>query len=97
MYDAGVVKIPQSFNGVRELEGFRQVMTRNHVVVAHQLQVITSVGTDVLRDVTVGHPFGNHRQPPFPEGVRDSDEVKNVGMGQVLPHGDLFAEALYNA
>ena len=41
----------------------------------YQLRVVAGVGTDVLRDATVDHPFGNHREPALLKGVRDPDEV----------------------
>ena len=41
----------------------------------YELQVIASVIADVLQDVAVCHPFGDHREPPILEGVRNSDEI----------------------
>ena len=64
-------------------------------IVAYKLQVISSVFTDVLYDVTVGHPFGDHREPPVIEGVRDADKTEDIGMRQVLPRGDFFTEMLH--
>ena len=61
----------------------------------HEFQVITSVIADVLHDVSVGHPYGDHGEPPVPEGVRDSDEIEDVGVKQVLPQSNFFAEALH--
>lgn len=61
-------------------------------MVPYKLRVIAGVITDVLRDIAVGHPFGDRRQL---DGVRNSDETKDVGMGQVLPQCNLFTEALW--
>ena len=71
-------------------------MIIDHAVVTYQLQAVASVSSDVLHDVTVGHPLGGHREFPILEGVGNSDETENVGMTQVLPHDNLFAEALHN-
>ena len=64
---------------------------------AHKLQAIDSVVADVLHDVAVCHPFGDHREPPFLEEVRNADKSENIGMGQNLPRGNFFAEVLYDA
>jgi hypothetical protein len=56
--------------------------------------VIACVSANEIHDVTVYHPFGNHREPPFLEGIRNPNEGENVRMGQILPHGHLFAETL---
>lgn len=72
-------------------------MANGHKITAHQLQVIAAGTTDVVHDVTVGHPVGNHGEPPVLKGVRDADEVEDVLVGQVLPHGNLFAKALCGA
>ena len=66
------------------------------MVVTHELKVIAGVVANILHDVTADHPFRDHREPPFLEGVRDSNEIEDVRMGQVLPHGNFFAEVLYN-
>ena len=50
------------------------------MIEAYKLQMISSVCADVLHDVTVGHPFGDHREPPIIEGVGDSDKTENIGM-----------------
>jgi len=65
--------------------------------VAYQFQVIARVLTDVLHDVAVGHPFGDHREPPILtlKGVRNTDEIEDVGVCYVLPRGDFFTELLY--
>ena len=70
------------------------MVTKRHEILAYQFQVIASVTTNILRDVPVCHPFGNHREPPILEGVRNADKSEDVGVGQVLPHGNLFTEAL---
>ena len=54
--------------------------TVDRAVVAYQLQVVTSVYTNVLHDVAVGHPLGDRRESPVLKCVRDSDEGENVGM-----------------
>ena len=74
----------------KRLEGITRSRT-------YQLQMIAGVGTDVLHDVAVGHSFGNRREPPFLEGVRDPNEVENIGVGQVLPHDNFFAETLHSS
>ena len=56
-------------------------MTKGRVILAYKLQVISSVTTDVLRDVPVSHPFGDSREPSTLEGIGNSDKTKNVGMG----------------
>ena len=58
--------------------------------------MISGVISDVLHDVTVGHPFGDHGEPPVLESVRNSEKIEDVGMGQVLPQGNFFTEALYS-
>jgi hypothetical protein len=63
--------------------------------VAHELQVTASVIANVLHDVAVGHPFGDHREPPILEGVRNADKIEDVWMGQVLPRGNFFTEVLH--
>ena len=57
--------------------------------------MITSVITDVLHYVAVGHPFGDRGEPSILEGVRNPDEIEDVGVGQVLPQGNFFAKALH--
>jgi len=94
MNNVNFVKVFQSLNGVSELGGTQQT-TDECGIAAYQLQVIASVIADVFHDVPIGHPFGDHREPPFLEGVRNTDEVEDVFMRQVLPHGDFFAEVLY--
>ena len=71
-------------------------MEVDHAIIAYQLQVVASIDSNVPHDVTIGHPFGDHRKFPIFEGVRDSDKIENVGMGQILPDGNLFAEALHS-
>ena len=93
MYNIGVVKVFQPFSGVRELQGAQRV-TKKYAIVTHQLEVIAGVIADVFHDVAIGHPLRDHREPPILEGVRNTDEVEDVWMGQVLPHGDFFAEVL---
>ena len=63
----------------------------------YELQVIACVITNVFHDVAVGHPLGDHREPPILEGVRNADKIEDVGMGQVLPQGNFFTEVLYSA
>ena len=94
MYNIGVVEIFQSLKGIRELRGAQQ-MTGEYGIAAYQLQVITSVIADILNDVTFGHPFGDYREPPSLKSVRNTEDTEDVGMGQVLPHGDFCTEALY--
>ena len=69
---------------------------RKHRTVTYELQVISSVITNVLHDVAMGHPYGDYREPPILEGVRSTDNIEDVGVGQDLPHGNFFAEALYS-
>ena len=64
------------------------------MMVPYKLRVIAGVITDVLRDIAVGHPFGDDGECPILEGVRDSDEIEDVWMGQVLPHGDFSTKVL---
>jgi hypothetical protein len=68
----------------------------DHTIVAYQPQVVASVTTDVRHDVTVDHPLGDHRESPALKGVRDSNEIENVWMGQALPQGNFFAEPLHS-
>ena len=60
----------------------------------YQLKVIARVITDVLHDVAIGHPLRDHREPPILEGVRNTDKIKDIWMGQVLPHGDFSTKVL---
>jgi len=94
MYNIGVVKVFQSFSSVRELKGAQSVANQTRDM-TYEFQVFASILTDVLHDVSVGHPFGDHGEPSVLEGVRDSDEVEDVGMGQVFQQGNLFTETLY--
>jgi len=72
-------------------------MTTGYALIAtHKLKVIASVSTNVPHNITIVHPFGNHREPPILEGVRNPDESEDVWMGQVLPYGHLFTEELYD-
>ena len=66
------------------------------MVVTHELKVIAGAVANILHDVTVGHPFRDHREPPFLESVGDPNEIEDVRMGQVLPRGSFFTELLYN-
>ena len=61
----------------------------------YELQVITRTITNILHDVAVGHPFGDHREHPILEGVRGADKIEDIGMGQVLPHDNFFTKVLY--
>jgi len=88
------MKVSQSFNRVRELKGAQWVIRRS-VIMTYEFEVVAGVIADVLHDVSIGHPYGDHGEPSILEGIRDSDEVEDVGMGQVLPHDNLFTEALY--
>ena len=63
---------------------------------AYQLQVIARVCANVRHDVTVGHPLGDHRESPNFKGVRNPNEAENVGMGQIFPRDNLFAEPLHS-
>jgi hypothetical protein len=69
-------------------------VTKEYVIVTYELQVVASVIANVLHDVAGGHPFGDRREPSILEGIRNADEIEDVGMGQVLPQGNFFAEAL---
>jgi len=57
--------------------------------------MVSGVITDVLCDVAVGHPFGDHRESSILEGARNTDKVEDVWMGQVLPDGNSLTEILY--
>ena len=72
-------------------------MTKKYAIVAYELYMISSVFVDILYDVAVGHPFGDHREPPVIEGVRNADKVEDIRMGQVLPDGNFFTEVLHGA
>ena len=50
------------------------------MIVTYELKVVASVVTNILHDVTVDHPFSDHREPPFLEGVRNPDEIEDVRM-----------------
>jgi len=63
----------------------------------YKLQVVASVITDVSCDITVGHPFRDHRKPPIFEGVRNPDKIEDVWMRHVLPHSHFFTELLQDA
>ena len=80
VYDIGVVKIFQSFGSVCELMDVQSV-TKESVTVAYKFQIISSGFTDVLHDVAVGHPFGDHREPSILEGIRNADKSEDIGMG----------------
>ena len=67
------------------------------MILTYELQVITSVTTNVIRDAPADHPFGDHGETPVLEGVRNADKTENVGMGQVLPHGNFFTKDLHGA
>ena len=71
-------------------------MVTECAIATYKLKVIASVVADILHDIAVGHPFRDHREPPVLEGVRDPDEIKDVWVGQVLPHGHFFTEVLYD-
>ena len=70
-------------------------MTTDYMIVAYQLQVIASVSADVRQDVTVDHPLGDHRKSAILKGIRDSNEIENVGMRQILPQGGAPAKPLH--
>jgi len=61
----------------------------------YEFQVITSLMTDVVHDISIHHHLGNHGKPPILEGVSNSDKVEDVGMRQVLPRDDFFTKDLY--
>ena len=65
------------------------------MIMAYEFQMISSVFTDELHDVAVGHPFGNHGEPPVVEGVGGANKIEDIWMGQVLPYGDCFTEILH--
>ena len=56
--------------------------------------MIAAVAADVLHDVAIAHPLGYHRELPIVKCIRDPNEIENVGVRQILPHDNLFAEAL---
>ena len=66
---------------------------KKYGVVTYKLEVIAGVATNILYDVAVSHPFGDHRESPILEGVGNPDEIKDVWMRRVLPY-DRFTEAL---
>ena len=72
-------------------------MNKKRGIVTYELQVISSVIANMVHDVAAGHPSRDHREPPILEEVRNTDKGENVGMGQVLPHGNFLTEALYDA
>lgn len=72
------------------------MVARDDMTMAHQPQVVARISTEILHDVAVGHPFRDRREPPILKGVKDSNEIEKVGMGQALPHDNLFAEALHS-
>lgn len=90
----GIMNICQSFRGVGELRGYQQV-TNEYAIMTYKLEVISSVMADVLHNITVGHPFVDHRKPPILEGVGNANKTEDVGMGQVLPYGYFLTEVLY--
>ena len=95
MDDIGVVKIPQSLNGVHEL-GDAQRVTK-YGIVTYKFKVIASVAANVLHNVAVGHPFRDRRKLAILEGVRNPDKIEDVWVGQVFPHCNFFTEALCHA
>ena len=64
------------------------------MTVTYELKVIAGVVTNILHDVTVDHPFSDHREHPSLEGVRNANEIEDIRVGQILPHGDFFTEVL---
>ena len=50
------------------------------MVGTYQLEVVSRIVTNVLHDVPVDHPFGDHGKPSILEGVRNPDEIKDVGV-----------------
>jgi len=71
-------------------------MSTGYAILTYKLKVIAGVSTNVLHNIAVGHPFGDHGEPPIPEGVGNPDEIKDVWMGQILPHSHFFTEVLYD-
>ena len=59
--------------------------------------MIAIVIANVFHDITVGHPFRDHREPPILEGVGNPDEIEDVWMAQVLPQGNFFTKVLCDA
>ena len=55
-------------------------MIKIYVITTYEFKVIASVVTDILHDVSVGHPYGDHGKPTVLEGIRNSDKLKDVGM-----------------
>ena len=71
-------------------------MVTEYTISTYKLKVISSSFADILHDIAVGHPFRDHREPSILEGVRNPDEIEDIWMGQVLPHGHFFTEVLYD-
>ena len=61
----------------------------------YELQIISSVFTDILHDVTAGHPFGDQSEPSTVEGVRNADKIEDIWVGKALPHDNFSTEMLY--
>ena len=55
-------------------------MVKRCVIITYEFKVIAGIITDVLHDVSVGHPHRDHGEPPVFEGVRDSDKIEDVRM-----------------
>jgi len=87
------VKIFHSSSGIRELKG-RLVSVRDR---DHEFNVVTSVVADVLRDVSVAHPFGDHAGGALTPSRVSGTPMRSmtVGWGQALPHDNLYAGVLY--
>ena len=46
----------------------------------YKFEMIASVITDVLHDVSVGHPYRDHGKPTVLEGIRNPDKIEDIGM-----------------
>ena len=61
----------------------------------HKLKPIhISMRLDKLVDVSVGHPFGYHRNVAITH--YHSQQREDIWMVEAFPHYNLFAEPLYN-
>lgn len=70
------------------------MVTISDAIVAYQFQVVISVTMDIPRDITVGHPPGDHTKPLSPRV--SGTPMKLRRLGQVLPLGNPSAEPLHS-
>ena len=47
----------------------------------YEFQVVTSIAMDVLHDVSISHPFGDHREFPIVECVKNTGKIEDVWVG----------------